>query len=94
MTPFSRLNVTHFSCSAPHCYTITAVRVKDGKIAGIEPLLGAASRADLSAAALLKFGLKTIQDVGDLVVSPGLIDTHVHFNEPGREQWEGEPSKV
>ena len=29
-------------------------------------------------------------DVGDAVVSPGLIDTHVHFDEPGREHWEGE----
>jgi allantoinase len=28
-------------------------------------------------------------DVGDLVVSPGLVDTHVHINEPGRTEWEG-----
>ncbi len=28
-------------------------------------------------------------DVGDLVVSPGLVDTHVHLNEPGRTEWEG-----
>src|ERR1035438_250809 len=26
--------------------------------------------------------------VGDLVL-PGVIDVHVHFNEPGREHWEG-----
>ena len=25
----------------------------------------------------------------DLVVSPGLVDTHVHINEPGRTEWEG-----
>ncbi len=24
-----------------------------------------------------------------LHVFPGLIDTHVHFNEPGRTEWEG-----
>ncbi len=30
-----------------------------------------------------------IVDVGDLVVLPGLVDTHVHLNEPGREEWEG-----
>ena len=30
-----------------------------------------------------------VEDVGDLVVSPGLIDAHVHVNEPGRTQWEG-----
>lgn len=28
-------------------------------------------------------------DVGTAVVSPGLIDTHVHVNEPGRTDWEG-----
>lgn len=28
-------------------------------------------------------------DFGDLVVMPGLVDSHVHVNEPGREQWEG-----
>ena len=28
-------------------------------------------------------------DAGDLVVAPGLVDTHVHVNEPGRTEWEG-----
>ena len=28
-------------------------------------------------------------DVGDDAVLPGLVDTHVHFNEPGRDDWEG-----
>ena len=28
-------------------------------------------------------------DVGNLVVSPGVIDAHVHINEPGRTDWEG-----
>jgi allantoinase len=28
-------------------------------------------------------------DVGDLVLLPGLVDTHVHVNEPGRTEWEG-----
>ena len=28
-------------------------------------------------------------DVGDLVISPGIIDAHVHVNEPGRTEWEG-----
>jgi allantoinase len=30
-----------------------------------------------------------ILDVGDLVVSPGLVDSHVHVNDPGRSDWEG-----
>lgn len=28
-------------------------------------------------------------DVGDAVIMPGLVDTHVHVNEPGRTDWEG-----
>jgi allantoinase len=28
-------------------------------------------------------------DAGDLVVMPGLVDTHVHVNDPGRADWEG-----
>lgn len=28
-------------------------------------------------------------DYGDLVLMPGLVDSHVHVNEPGRTEWEG-----
>jgi allantoinase len=28
-------------------------------------------------------------DLGDLVLMPGLVDTHVHVNDPGRSDWEG-----
>jgi allantoinase len=28
-------------------------------------------------------------DLGDKVLMPGLVDTHVHINEPGRTDWEG-----
>lgn len=34
-------------------------------------------------------GLK-ILNFGDAVISPGVIDVHVHLNEPGRQEWEGE----
>jgi len=30
-----------------------------------------------------------LDDAGDLVVMPGIVDTHVHVNEPGRTDWEG-----
>lgn len=30
-----------------------------------------------------------IMDYGELVIMPGLADTHVHINEPGRTEWEG-----
>jgi allantoinase len=32
---------------------------------------------------------REVLDAGDLVVMPGLIDTHAHINEPGRTDWEG-----
>jgi allantoinase len=28
-------------------------------------------------------------DFGDAVLLPGMVDTHVHINEPGRTEWEG-----
>ncbi|HUH03557.1 MAG TPA: amidohydrolase family protein, partial [Kofleriaceae bacterium] len=30
-----------------------------------------------------------ITEAGDAVVMPGVVDTHVHVNEPGRTEWEG-----
>jgi allantoinase len=30
-----------------------------------------------------------IHDFGDLALLPGLVDSHVHINEPGRADWEG-----
>ncbi|MUN07823.1 allantoinase AllB [Agromyces luteolus] len=53
------------------------VAVLDGRIARIaEP--GAALRA-----------AHRVRLAGDEVLVPGLVDTHVHVNEPGRTDWEG-----
>jgi allantoinase len=30
-----------------------------------------------------------IVDAGESIVMPGIVDTHVHINEPGRTEWEG-----
>jgi len=30
-----------------------------------------------------------VEDVGHAVLMPGIIDSHVHINEPGRTEWEG-----
>lgn len=30
-----------------------------------------------------------VEDFGDLVIAPGVVDAHVHINEPGRTEWEG-----
>jgi allantoinase len=53
------------------------VGVRDGRVAAIEPL----------AAGLA--GARTITLADDEVLLPGLVDTHVHVNEPGRTEWEG-----
>jgi allantoinase len=50
------------------------VVVRRGVIAAVEP--GASSAGSAI-------------DYGDAVVMPGLVDTHVHVNEPGRTEWEG-----
>lgn len=35
------------------------------------------------------YQLVPILDFGNLVISPGIVDSHVHINEPGRTHWEG-----
>jgi allantoinase len=48
----------------------------DGRVAAIAPeLSGTAAREEI--------------DCNGLYVFPGVIDAHVHFNEPGRTDWEG-----
>ena len=53
------------------------VGVRDGTIVAIEP-----HDAALQAP-------RTVEVADDEVLMPGLVDTHVHVNEPGRTQWEG-----
>ncbi|WP_433467784.1 allantoinase AllB [Spirillospora sp. CA-128828] len=53
-----------------------AVSVRDGRITAISAH-DAAARAAASV------------DLGDVALLPGLVDTHVHINEPGRAEWEG-----
>ncbi len=36
-----------------------------------------------------RFGGVPETDLGDVALLPGLVDTHVHVNEPGRTEWEG-----
>jgi len=51
------------------------VGVVDGRVAALEPELEGSAGEEL--------------DARELHVLPGAIDAHVHFNEPGRSDWEG-----
>jgi allantoinase len=53
------------------------VGVLDGAIRAIEPP-GSGLR-----------GRRTVELAADETLIPGLVDTHVHVNEPGRTEWEG-----
>ncbi len=53
-----------------------AVRVSGGRIVSVGSYDSAPSGV-------------SVEDLGDAVLLPGLVDTHVHVNEPGRTHWEG-----
>ncbi|RAX48139.1 allantoinase AllB [Arthrobacter sp. AQ5-05] len=53
------------------------IGVRDGKIVAIEPLGNNLT------------GTTVIELSAEQVLIPGLVDTHVHINEPGRTEWEG-----
>ena len=57
-----------------------AVGISGGRIVAVEP--------DNAAGAPLS-GEETVRLGDDVVLLPGLVDTHVHVNEPGRTEWEG-----
>ncbi|HEX4594899.1 MAG TPA: allantoinase AllB [Bryobacteraceae bacterium] len=53
-----------------------SVEIRDGRITAIEPFDSTPEGAE-------------VVDAGDKYVLPGLVDSHVHINEPGRTAWEG-----
>lgn len=52
-----------------------AIGISDGRIVALEPEISGSAATEIDAA-------------GQIIL-PALIDTHVHFNEPGRTEWEG-----
>lgn len=58
--------------------------VEDASAEGGAPSEAGAARRHAAA----REGFRVL-DVGDALVMPGLVDTHVHVNEPGRTEWEG-----
>lgn len=53
------------------------IRVDDGRITSISSGSASTTTAD------------RVIDAGPAIVMPGIVDTHVHINEPGRTEWEG-----
>jgi allantoinase len=53
------------------------VGVRDGEIVAIEPYDSPITAREV------------VELADDEVLLPGLVDTHVHVNEPGRTEWEG-----
>jgi allantoinase len=51
------------------------VAIAEGNITTIDPAIGGSANEEIDCSALHVF--------------PGVIDSHVHFNEPGRAEWEG-----
>jgi allantoinase len=65
----------------PHGEMARCIGVSDGRIVAIEP-------CDSGLAGAVP-GDRFVELAGDEVLLPGLVDTHVHVNEPGRTEWEG-----
>ena len=53
-----------------------AIHIRDGVITAVSDFSAAPSGSN-------------VFDAGESVVMPGVVDTHVHINEPGRTDWEG-----
>ncbi len=56
------------------------VRVRGGKVLAVEPVDAPTD------------GARVVDLADDEVLLPGLVDTHVHVNDPGRADWEGFPT--
>ncbi|QFU22709.1 allantoinase AllB [Shewanella eurypsychrophilus] len=68
------LNTSHNN-QVSHEMLAACIEVKDELIVAIHPY-GQALDCE-------------VLDYGDRVIMPGLVDSHVHINEPGRTEWEG-----
>src|SRR5438067_10352109 len=51
------------------------IGIREGKIVALAENLSGSAKSEI--------------DAHDLAIFPGVIDAHVHFNEPGRTDWEG-----
>jgi allantoinase len=74
--PGADLAIRGLSVVTPEGVRAACVHVSDGTIERVAPFDDVPSGVALV-------------DVGERPILPGLVDTHVHVNEPGRTEWEG-----
>src|SRR5260370_2459786 len=60
----------------PHGIEAAAVLVENGRILDVVPPVRMPEKI-------------SVKDFGEAAILPGLVDSHVHINEPGRTEWEG-----
>nr|MCU0752355.1 amidohydrolase family protein [Akkermansiaceae bacterium] len=59
----------------PHQAEVSDVLIEDGRIAAVGDFSNVGGAREIDASGQVMF--------------PGLVDMHVHFNDPGRADWEG-----
>jgi allantoinase len=63
--------------------------IRDGLVDAVVPAKDAGLSAGGATHPVIGDASTGVLDVGDQVILPGLVDTHVHINEPGHTDWEG-----
>jgi len=74
----------------PRGVMLGGIRVRGGRIAETRLSQKGEDRYEVARQLMGERGTMKlpVYDYGDLVVGPGVIDVHVHMNEPGRVEWE------
>jgi allantoinase len=65
------------------------MRIRSNRVVTPAGVIAATIHLDGSKIAAIEPDSPADIDYGDLVIMPGLVDSHVHVNEPGRTEWEG-----
>ncbi|MDQ3282139.1 MAG: allantoinase AllB [Acidobacteriota bacterium] len=65
------------------------MRIRSNRVVTPNGVAPATIHIDGTTIAAIERDARADVDYGDLVILPGLIDSHVHVNEPGRTEWEG-----
>lgn len=66
-----------------------SVVASDGSVRASDIVIQGERIAAVEPAGSVPVGTAEVIDAGGLWVLPGVVDAHVHFDEPGRDDWEG-----